>query len=332
MLRKDLEAKKRQHYVWAKYLARWGRGTMNVFYTTKTGKFAHDSVRGIAVDDYFYKITVLNSKHIEVIKGFSRNSPDHLQQHHMSYLHDFLRIQQVEFIYGKSGTQNLQIEQYLQALKCNQLENLHAAHEKMALPVLAALAEEKLDVLQNQRHMLEFMTFFGHQICRTKTFRDGVMRVLSRQSALEIEVANAMQHTWWFLSYMYGMNMGFSLYIGRQNARHALLINDTSVPFITSDQPIVNVHSCVSDKKFTPPEYADLYYPITPRVAYIICDSERFPSGRHEVDKATVVEFNSKVAAQAMVYIIGDTVDAIRPFRKYIGQNYQSAPDGRVKT
>lgn len=40
MSRKDLEAKKRHHCVWAKYLTRWGRGRKNVYYTTKTGKIA----------------------------------------------------------------------------------------------------------------------------------------------------------------------------------------------------------------------------------------------------------------------------------------------------
>ena len=69
MSRKDLEAKKRHHYVWAKYLTRWGRGTKNVFYTTKTGKIAHDSVRAIVVDDYFYRTTTLTSKHIELFMG-----------------------------------------------------------------------------------------------------------------------------------------------------------------------------------------------------------------------------------------------------------------------
>jgi hypothetical protein len=330
MSRKDLEVKKRHHYVWANYLARWGSGTKNVFYTTKNGKFAHDSVRAIVVDDYFYKTTTLTGKHVEVIKGFSRKSPDHLHQQHMSYLNDFLMMQQAETIYSKSDIRNQEVELHLHAMKCNALENLHASHEKKVLPVPAALADEKFDVLQDKRHMIEFMAFFGHQISRTKTFRDGVFAVLSRSNALEIEVAHAMEHAWWFLSYMYGMNIGFSLYIDRHNAKHALLVNDTSVPFITSDQPVVNVHSCVSETEFAAPEHADFYYPISPRVAYIICDSERFIPGKNEVDETTVVELNSKVAAQAMVHIIGDTENAIRPFKEYIGRRYQKAPDGRV--
>ena len=157
MSHKDLEAKKRHHYVWARYLTRWGNGTKNVFYTTKTGKIALDSVRAIVADDYFYKTTTLTSKHIEVIKGLSRKSPDHLQQLHMSYLNDCLKMQHAETIYQKSGIQNQEVERHIHAAKCNLFENLHASHEKQVLPVLAALADEKLDVLRVKKIMFNSM-------------------------------------------------------------------------------------------------------------------------------------------------------------------------------
>jgi len=317
------EAKKRHHHVWAQYLTRWGNGTKNVFYTSKTGKVAHDSVRTIVVDDYFYKTSPLTDKDVEIIKGFSRKSPDHLHQLHMSYLDDFLKAQKFEAIYHQSGVRNREVELSLHTMKCNLLENLHAAHEREALTVLAALEDERLDVLQDLQHMLKFMTFFGHQISRTKTFRDSVLRVQRRGNAMEIEVADSMARAWWFLSYMFGMSIGWSLFAERQTSRHAMLINDTSMPFITSDQPVVNVHACVSESEFTPPKYADFYYPISPRIAYIICDSERFRPGAHAVDELTVKEFNTKMAAQAMVHIIGHTEYAIRPFRQYIGRRHR---------
>lgn len=330
MSSKDLQAKKRHHYVWAKYLTRWGSGTKNVFYTTKTGKIAHDSVLAIVADDYFYKATTLTKRDVQIIKGFSQKSPDHLHQQHMSYLNDFLKIQQLESIYHKSGIKNQETEQRLHALKCNLLENLHASHEKKALPVLAALADEQLDVLQDKQHMIEFMMFFGHQISRTKPFRDGVVQVQPRSTAMEIEVADAMAHAWWFMSYMFGMSIGFSLYVSRHEDIHALLVNNTSVPFITSDNPVVNVHPCVSETEFAAPEHADLYYPISPRIGYIICNSERFTPGRNEVDEATVAELNAKVAAQSMVHIIGDSENAILPFKKYLRQRYKRKSDGHV--
>lgn len=321
MSNKKLEAKKRHHHVWAAYLTRWGGGTNKVFYTTKTGKIANDSVRAIVVEDHFYKITPLTSKHIAVIKGFSQKSDDHLHKQHMAYLESFIEIQRQDDIYNASGAKNLEIELSLHAMKCNALENLHASHEKSAMPVLEALADKQLDILKNQEHMIEFMMFFGHQISRTKSFRDSCLQGLPRRNPLDRDVAESMEHAWWFLSYMFGMSIGLSLFVGRHVARHALLVNDTGVPFITSDQPIVNVHSCVSETELTAPEYADFYYPISPRVAYIICDSERFKTGKNNVDEKTVVELNAKLAARAMVHIIGDSESAISPFQKYIGQS-----------
>ncbi|MEE9683231.1 DUF4238 domain-containing protein [Lelliottia amnigena] len=323
MLSKELQVKKRHHYVWANYLARWGNGTSNFFYTTKLGKIAHDSVRGIAVDDYFYKTTALNKKHVSVIKGFSKQSPDHLQKQHMSYLNDFLLMQHLETIYRASGIQDQEAEALLNASQCNLMENLHSSHEDAALEVLTALADEQLEILEDKQHMLEFMIFLGQQIIRTKAYRDEVLRRLHRRSDLEVEVADAVAHSWWFLSYMFGMNIGFSLFSSRHDSRHALLVNDTDIPFITSDHPVVNVHPCVSETELSVPEHADFYYPISPRIAYIICDSERFTPGKHSVHEAVVNEFNSKVAAQAMVHLIGNNDAVIRPLKKHIGRRYQ---------
>ncbi|HHY3010858.1 DUF4238 domain-containing protein [Enterobacter ludwigii] len=323
MLRKELQVKKRHHYVWANYLARWGNGTRNVFYTTKLGKIAHDSVRGIAVDDYFYRTTALNKKHVSVIKGFSKQSPDHLHKQHMSYLNDFLLMQHLETIYRASGIQDQEAEALLNASQCNLMENLHSSHEDAALEVLTALADEQLEILEDKQHMLEFMIFLGQQIVRTKAYRDEVLRRLHRRSDLEVEVADAVAHSWWFLSYMFGMNIGFSLFSSRHDSRHALLVNDTDIPFITSDHPVVNVHPCVSETELSVPEHADFYYPISPRIAYIICDSERFTPGKHSVHEAVVNEFNSKVAAQAMVHLIGNNDAVIRPLKKHIGRRYQ---------
>ncbi|WP_410734470.1 DUF4238 domain-containing protein [Citrobacter portucalensis] len=323
MSRKDLEAKKRHHYVWANYLTRWGNGTKNVYYSTKTGKIAYDSVRAIAVDDYFYKTTKLTSKHVEIIKLFSSKSTDHLHRQHMLYLNDYLKMQRLETIFCESGMQDKETETLLHATKCNLMENLHSAHERSVQPVLAALADEQLDVLQNEQHMLDFMIFLGHQIARTKPFRDGIFRAQSRSNIVEIEVAETMAHAWWFLSYMFGMNLGWSLYSSRNDTRHSLLINDTKLPFITSDHPIVNVHSCVSESELKAPEHADFYYPISPRIAYIICDSKRFALGKNIVDESTVNNFNVKVASQAMIHIIGSTENSIMPLKKYIGRHYE---------
>jgi len=317
---KYLQAKRRHHYVWAKYLTRWGSGSERVFYTTKTGKIAQDSVRAIAAEEYLYKITRLTDEQVVVIKRLSRMSPDSLHQQHMSYLNDFLVLQQADDDYTRSGFFSPVADQLLHAFKCNLLENLHSSHEQAVQPVLEALADEKLEILGDKQLMVEFMAFFGHQFCRTKPFRDNATRRLVRSSDLENHVADAFVNGWWFLSYMFGMNLGDSLYQSRHQDTHALLINDTTIPFITSDHPIVNVHSSVSETIFSSPDHADLYYPISPRIAYIICNSDRFQPGKNYINVSTAVELNAKLASQAMIHIIGNTQNSIRLFQSFIGK------------
>jgi|GEM_PF-4392087 len=43
---KALQAKRKHHYVWANYLKRWSTNNRDIFYTTTTGKIAHDSILG----------------------------------------------------------------------------------------------------------------------------------------------------------------------------------------------------------------------------------------------------------------------------------------------
>lgn len=211
-------------------------------------------------------------------------------------------------------------------MKCNALENLHAVHESMALPVLSALADENLEVLEDKQHMVNFMMFLGHQFSRTKSFRDGVSRAQPRRSPLEAEFADLMSHSWWFVSFMLGMNVGFSLFADRHQTTHALLINNTETPFITSDQPVINVHPEVSETEFVAPKNADFYYPISPRIAYMICESGRYKPGRNTVDDTLAAELNVKVASQAIVHIVGNSEGAIRPFKKYVGRRHKKAP------
>ncbi|UVM64584.1 DUF4238 domain-containing protein [Pseudomonas sp. B21-009] len=200
MTPKNQQAKRRHHYVWANYLSRWANQKGEVHYSTAKGNIACDSIRGIVVEDYFYKLTRLTPQHVEIIKSFSAQSPKHLHEQHMSYLNDFVIMQQLEKLYRSSGKTDEEVEKKLHAAKCNMIENLHASHERSALPILNALADENLDILQDNSQMIEFTMFLGHQVSRTKTFRDGVACAQPRSNEQEILIADTMAHAWWFFS------------------------------------------------------------------------------------------------------------------------------------
>jgi hypothetical protein len=241
-------------------------------------------------------------------------------------LNQFLSVQAANEIYDSFAVKNPEIEREFEAAKSNSLENMHTRIEVSARPVIDELAIGNLEVLKDTKNAIKFFNFFGHQATRTKSFRDKILLVLRRDSELEKAVAKSMEHSWWFLSYLYGLNMGKSFFETRNQARVSLLKNNTEIPFITADQPIINVHHCVSLDKLVPPEQGDFFYPLSPSVGIIHSDSDRFEKGIVEIDEATANEFNEKLASNAIIHIMGNSEPAIKPYMKFIGKQFKKIP------
>ncbi|MBA4155717.1 MAG: hypothetical protein C0446_14625 [Chitinophaga sp.] len=325
---KTFQAKRKHHYVWANYLKRWSTNGRDIYYTTITGKIKYDSVLGLAMDKDFYQLKPIDSFQLEVIKRISAQSPEKLQEQHKAYFSDFCKLQQAEEAYNLSATKNMDVEKAIHATKCNLLENLHACCERDAWPILNELTNGNLNILDDDKNMIKFMVFLGHQVTRTKNFKDiAILATSNNSTELGIKFKKAMEDAWWFISYMYGMNFGASLYFSRKQENHSLLLNNTSVPFITSDQPLINVHPSIRDDVFKAPSESefDFYYPISPKYAYFISASHRFEKGIIAIDENTVIELNTKLSKHAITHIFSDRKEILEPYKKLVGQNIKKA-------
>ncbi|RYF38984.1 MAG: DUF4238 domain-containing protein, partial [Cytophagaceae bacterium] len=245
MDKKFFEVKKKHHHVWADYLRRWSHDGVKVFHTTQKRNIINESVRGVAMEPHFYRLTSLSDFDVSVILTWSGRADSELQKLHRSYLSDFLRFQKSQQIYQASGRSDPTVERSIKALESKLIENLHSAHEREVSPIMRALAEGQLSVLYENKSILDFTSFLGHQITRTKTFKDKVFANPDESVPGMKEFSASMKNSWWFLSYMLGMNLGRELYLFRNRYTHTLLHNDSAVPFITSDQPVINVHDAV---------------------------------------------------------------------------------------
>ncbi|MDV2860730.1 DUF4238 domain-containing protein [Psychrobacter sp. CAM01] len=315
-MEKDLQAKRKHHYVWANYLLRWSTNSRDIFCVTSKGNIDFTSVRGLVMEKDFYQLTSLEQKHIDAILMFSSGSPAKLQEMHQSYLRDFLKVQKLESAYKNAKKQSDEAEQAILASKCNLVENLHTAHENAAKNIIENLAQGKMEILKNDQDMVLFSMYLGHQMARTKNFK---VRCITGVKECNPELGKIMEHSWWFFSYMFGMNMGLSFYSNRHNENHTLLKNNTNSNFITSDQPAINVHSCVKDDEFQAPDNMDLYYPISPKYSYIITESHRFESGLIEVDESVVTEFNKKIATNANNHIFALRKQDADTYKSFVG-------------
>jgi hypothetical protein len=62
-----------------------------------------------------------------------------------------------------------------------------------------------------------------------------------------------------------------SLYRARNKYNIVLLDNETAIPFVTGDQPIINVHATFGSG--VPPEKLELFYPLSPKRAMAMFES-----------------------------------------------------------
>lgn len=329
MTQKKLQAKKKHHHVWANYMKRWSPNNRDVYFTTRQKKLQFHSVNGISAELDFYRVRHLTNNHIKLIKSISRLADKDLQKLHMDYLSDYLKIQHLEERYRRSNIKIKELDLQIEALKANGIENYHTAHENEVQSVLDSLADRDLSILDAGNNMINFIQFYAHQITRTKTFKNTVMLAYSKANEeTELDLIKLLNESWWFIGYMFGMNIGRSLYLERKTDNHCLLLNDTNTPFITSDQPIVNVHQALTNEVKPPEDHeCDHFFPISPNVAYMINKSDRFPRGTVNVSEDIVDEMNTKIARSALVNIISNSEESLKPYRKYVGTWHQKVKD-----
>jgi len=324
MNKKSLQAKKNHHYVWAHYLARWSDDGKNVWHTTPTGKTILDSVKAFAKEDYFYESKELTPNHIHIIKYLSSLSPKNIQELHEAFLSDFLIVQKLGAVYRARGLRDHEADQALHALRCNMMENLHSSHEKEARTVVDVLVSGEISILAKSDNLIKFVAFFGHQVSRTKSFKEAFSSTFPEASKMgsdAIQIHKLIQDCWWFVSYMFGVNIGWNLYASRSSDSHCLLINDTKTGFITSDQPVINVHPNLEEGEVVPPadDTCDFFFPLSPTAAYMINKSKTFSQGTTLISETVAKQMNEKVAKAARTHIVGADRDTVALYSNIVG-------------
>ena len=100
------------------------------------------------------------------------------------------------------------------------------------------------------------------------------------------------------LTHIMATNVGRSLIGEHERHRIVLLDNTTSIPFVTADQPAINLSA--RPKNFEPPAKFELYYPLSPARAMMLLDpdSSHMPSNL-SVSAVQVHHYNLLMAAHS---------------------------------
>ena len=204
------------------------------------------------------------------------------------------------------------------------MENLHSSHEVEVRSVIDALVSGKISILAEGENLINFVALIGHQVSRTKSFKEAYISIfpeISKMGDDAVQVHKLIEDCWWFVSYMLGTNIGWSLYTSRRCDSHCLLINNTKTGFITSDQPVINVHPDLKEGEVIPPndDTCDFFFPLSPNAAYMINKSDMFPQGTNVISEDIAEELNTKVAKNAQTHIVGFDRDTVALYGKHVG-------------
>lgn len=318
-MRKKFQIKKEHHYVWANYLLNWSCDGKNLWFVTSKRKLIFDSARMVAKERFFYKVRPLTQEHIFLIEQYL--STCEIKDYFLDLLDGFVKVQ-----VNEAKCSGHESELALEAYRHNTLENYHSGYEYRAKPIVDRLVTLDLSCLDDDTNVLLLSQYLGQQFARTKSFKQLALLAMSKRhnNTDAMFIHKNTTECWWFISHMIGHNLGLSIYSDRHVTTTSLLFNNTKQSFITSDQPVINIHPELTGDIDTSPEdhQFDLYYPLSPQVALVICNSGQFKPGIVNVSIDVVDKLNIMLACRAYKHIFGTEQAAIEPYKRLVGKQY----------
>ncbi|MGR2710555.1 MULTISPECIES: DUF4238 domain-containing protein [Pseudomonas] len=325
-MRGALPIVRKHHYVWAYYLSGWSdKNDKSIWHETSKGNISKDSVKGLSREDDYNKIHALSDRDVAYIELWPSGDSPTLQNFQKSQLDFFKKASSI--IDSHVGLEHLkeyaEIKNIAESIKYGLFEKTHTIIENLARPVIDELKAGNVECLKQGKYMTSFCNFLAQQLLRTKKAKKKCLEgmYLLPENTLGVAAFKELyERNWWFLSYKLALNLGYSLHASSTTDHHTFITNKTSIDFITSDCPVINIHeSSHGNTVGKPPEKLDLYFPISPKTAYIISSDSRYNKLASSIDEKEVKNLNTRIMQNSHLSIYGTSRDSIKDAR----QNYR---------
>jgi hypothetical protein len=253
--------KHRQHHVCQTYLRGWATDEK---IWVRQGDLTHRArLRDVAVERHFYKLQPLTKEDRQFLGAWISMSPEKSRKTHENFVTMFglpatLRARMSE----AEVAANPELAALLDEKIINAEEDFHADIEGRVAPQIEALRRGDASFFSDRQLGAQFAHFLALQHFRTSAVRSRAVARYREQAGMDIS------RSWNILVHILASNVGLTFYLERKRNPLVQLVNETGVPFVTSDQPTVNLLGGMDDNKG--PEHLALYYPVSPTRAVLL--------------------------------------------------------------
>lgn len=336
------EIKHRQHYVFQAYLKNWTENNQ-IWCCRNRQKCFQTNTINVAQERDFYRIKDLNLEEERLLMLFlQRQSKERIEimrkemeiyKKPLKWKTGVANLKSAikSTVYSKKSMPEeienlfLEAERFTEAAVNDMVEDLHCNDEGELAKMLSMLKDGNLDFYYKPYHNIEnvlmdskcaFLLYVCSQHYRTKAdcnrFIRGLNNILDSDLCYglginknHIRSEHVTHHFLWYVECL----LADMLYA--KNAHLTLLVNKSNVPFITTDQPVINV---LADYQNITKEVEDvlLYYPISPEVAITINDNNL--ENVMELEEVVVEQYNKKLVESSYEYVFANSKEALERY------------------
>jgi len=297
--------KRRQHHVWQHYLRSWA--TDGYIWCLRDKTIFRPNTLNVAVERDFYKLRPISAHEKQIIETVIIK-PAHpvAQEHHKTLLNNLMKpvffFEQLQ-----AHMSAVDFEPELDKYLTNIIEDYHTGIEIEFIPILERLLKSDSAFYSEENTSILFFHFLSMQHMRTKNIKERTCQLLLRYHQIDFS------GIWNVVVLMLAFNIGMSLFGDRHSRRLSILTNKTQTPFITGDQPTINL---VADGT-RPPDELRLYYPLSPTLALLLTEPHAEPAfSDGQLSEDNVSYLNGRIKDASRDQIFGVSEQSLLPYSK----------------
>ncbi len=297
-----------QHYVARFYLKPWAEKGKVYCLNLKHRQILHKGLRGIANEKRFYRLQDLTADERRLIERVAiEPCPEALREVQRNFITLFCLPPQLKK-HVESKHVNSKFTSSLDDMIENAAENYHARIENSLKQFIDSMLAGSTGFYSNDRQAAEFLYTICVQFTRTKRAREAALM----QIGATFKGCN-VERVWSVLSHIIATSVGRSLYADRKAFKLLLVDNSTDTPFITTDQPIINLHATFTGLA---PDKLEFFYPLSPRKAMLLVETSNAARADSSPSTVAVNSYNILMVRNSFEQVFSNSADYLETVKK----------------